>query len=111
MKKIKVEILEPAQIELEEIITIYANSSGIKSAHRLLNKIYDAVAQLAVFPLSGLQLRDKQLSLAGYRLLVVEEYLCIYRIVEKTVYVYHIVHGSTNYPQLLKSYQSSTFSD
>lgn len=102
MSKFKVEVLEQAQIEIEEIISVYVKLSGTRSARRLVNKLYDAFSRLAAFPLSGPQLQDKELQLAGYRLIVVGEYLCIYRVMETTIYIYHVVHGSTNYPQLFK---------
>ena len=31
-----------------------------------------------------------------------DRYLCVYRLIVDTVFVYHIVHGASNYPVLFK---------
>lgn len=33
---------------------------------------------------------------------IAEQYLCVYRLIVDTVFVYHIVHGASNYPVLFK---------
>ena len=38
----------------------------------------------------------------GYRYVVAGKYICVYRILGDTVYVYHIAHGASNYPLLFK---------
>lgn len=103
MEKVKVEILAPAQQELEEIILVQKELTGVESAKKLADKIYKALGQLASYPNSGPEINNKELRIAGYRLLVVDQYLFIYRIIESTVYIYHIVHGATDYPALFKS--------
>ena len=34
--------------------------------------------------------------------MIAGQYLCVYRLVVDTVFVYHIVHGASNYPVLFK---------
>ncbi len=99
-RKTAVKILAPAQREIEEIIVVYRRLSGLDSAQRLAGNLYKAFGRLADFPLSGLVLADKELQLSGYRYLLVEEYLVIYRIIEDVAYIYHAVHGATDYPKL-----------
>jgi plasmid stabilization system protein ParE len=95
-------ILEPAQRELEEIEEIHLRLVGPNSARNITNLIYDTLAPLEQFPLSGHPPRDKTLLALGYRYVIAGKYLCVYRLIADTVYVYHIVHGASNYPMLVK---------
>jgi plasmid stabilization system protein ParE len=95
-------ILEPAQRELEEIAEIHLRLSGPNSARGLTDLIYDTLARLEPFPLSGHPLKDRELQAIGYRYVIAGKYICIYRLIADTVYVYHIVHGTSNYPNLFK---------
>ena len=61
------------------------------------------MGQLTYFPLSGPPVRDDELSAAGYRYILAGKYLVFYRLLEGTVVIYHIVHGATDYPKLLKT--------
>ena len=54
------------------------------------------------FPLSGSLPRDAELLKSGYRYVIAGQYLCVYRLIVDTVFVYHIVHGASNYPVLFK---------
>ena len=38
----------------------------------------------------------------GYRYVIAGKYICVYRLIAETVYVYHIAHGASNYPTLFK---------
>lgn len=99
----KLEILAPAQTELEEIARVHMALSGPNSARKITNKIYEAIEQLTHFPLSGPPVRDDQLSAAGYRYILAEKYLVIYRFLSDTIVVYHIAHGATDYSKLFKT--------
>ena len=95
-------ILEPAQRELEEIAQLHMNLVGPNSARNITNLILDTLARLEPFPLSGHIPRDKELRNGGYRYVIAGKYICVYRVIVKTVYVYHIAHGTGNYPTLFK---------
>ena len=99
----KLDILPPAQAELEEIARVHMALSGPQSARSITDKIYDAMEQLTRFPLSGPPVRDDELSAAGYRYILAGKYLMFYRLLGDTVVVYHIAHGATDYPKLLKT--------
>lgn len=99
----KLDILPPAQAELEEIARVHMALSGPNAARVITDKIYTAMEQLSLFPLSGPLVRDEQLSAAGYRYILAGKYLIFYRIFGDTVVIYHIAHGSTDYPKLLKT--------
>ena len=99
----KLDILPPAQAELEEIARIHLALSGPKSARDITDKIYTAMGQLTRFPLSGPPIRDEQLRAAGYRYILAGKYLIFYRPIGDTIVIYHIAHGATDYPKLLKT--------
>ena len=88
----KIEILESAQRELEAIAEI----------HMITDRILDSLSRLERFPLSGSLPRDAELLKSGYRYVIAGQYLCVYRLIVDTVFVYHIVHGASNYPVLFK---------
>ena len=102
-KNYAVRILDPAQGEMEEIARLYLSLVGAESARRITNKIYDALEQLTRFPLSGPPMRETELRNLGYRFLVVEKYIVIYRLIGDTVFVYHIFDGRSDYPTLFRS--------
>lgn len=95
-------LLEPAQRELEEIARLHRTLVGENSARAITDLILDTLARLETFPMSGHMLRDRELRSLGYRYVIAGKYVCIYRIFAETVYVYHIAHGASNYPALLK---------
>ena len=99
----EIEILAPAQNELEDIGRLYLTLVGAESAKKITDKIYDALEQLTRFPLSGPPMRDAELRSLGYRFIVAGKYIAIYRLISVTVVVYHIFDGRSDYPTLFKS--------
>ena len=95
-------ILEPVQRELEEIARIHLGLSGPESARKMTNEIVDTLSRLEQFPLSGHIPADKELRVSGYRYVIAGKYICVYRPIGQTVFVYHIAHGASNYPSLFK---------
>ena len=102
-KRYAVRLLSPAQYELEEIAQLYLSLVGAASARKITDRIYDALGQLARFPLSGPPIRDAELRALGYRYVVVEKYIMIYRLLGEDVVVYHIFDGRSDYPTLFRS--------
>jgi plasmid stabilization system protein ParE len=98
----KLAILTPAQRELEEIARVYLELAGADSARRITDQILDSLERLKTYPLSGSLPRDRWLRDAGYRLVISGKYIAVYRLIERTVFVYHIAHGASDYPTLLK---------
>lgn len=101
-KTYKLDILAPAQAEMEEIARVHMALSGSRSARRVTNRIYHAMDQLTRFPLSGPIIQDDELRTAGFRYIIAETYLIFYRFSEGAVIVYHIAHGATDYPKLFR---------
>ena len=96
-------ILPPAQYELEEIALLDKTLSGPESARKITDELFAAMERLTRFPLSAPLVRDVELRRLGYRYVVVKNYLMFYRLIGDTVYFYHIVHGKTDYPTLLRT--------
>lgn len=99
----RIDILPPAQAELEEIARVHMTLSGPQSARRITDRIYGAMEQLICFPLSGPVVLDDVLRAAGYRYIRAEKYLIFYRLLGETIVIYHIAHGATDYPGFLKA--------
>ena len=95
------ELLAPAQRELEEIARMHFEIVGPQSARKITDRIYSALEKLKQFPNLGIACRDKRLASAGYRMLICGNYLCFYRQIGSVVFVYHIVDGRDDYPKLL----------
>lgn len=100
-EKIKLELLAPAQRELEEIALVHLQLVGPVSARKITNRIYTALEKLERHPNLGIACKDKELSLLGFRMLICGNYLCFYRLLADTLFVYHIVDGRADYPKLL----------
>ena len=97
-----VRLLEPAQAELEEITRLYLELAGPDSARRITERILGAIERLSLFPLSGPAVRDPELRELGYRFTVAEKYVAIYRLIDDTVFIYHVFDGRADYPRLFK---------
>ena len=98
----ELKILGPAQQELEEIAQLHLSLVGPNSARAITDRILDTLSRLEQFPLSGHVPQDKALRNGGYRYVIAGKYLCVYRLIGETVYVYHIAHGASDYPTLFK---------
>lgn len=93
----KIEWLYEAQNEFRDYLLYYRNNVGSKYACHFSDKILAAVGQLAQFPEIGVLRQDTLMGKHGFRPLFVEQYVCVYRIEENTVYIYHITDARKNY--------------
>lgn len=100
MPKINIEILSPAWAELDEIAEYYLHAVDANSARNITDKIISSLERLKQYPLSCPYIPDEELRLQEYRMLVCGKYVCFYRLIGNTVYVYHIVHASKDYSKL-----------
>lgn len=99
-KKFTVEILEPAQKELENIALLHLSLVDPASAKKITDKIYKSLERLESQPFSGPLVNDPVLASEGYRFVVTDNYLSIYRVFDQHVVIYHIFDGKTDYPNL-----------
>ena len=97
------QLLDPAQGELEDSARLYCSLTGPDSARKITDGLFEALEQLSRFPLSGLPLREAELRSLGYRFIVVDKHVVICKLIGSTVFVYHIFDGRSDYPTLFKS--------
>ncbi|MCG4501659.1 type II toxin-antitoxin system RelE/ParE family toxin, partial [[Ruminococcus] torques] len=67
---------------------------------KVTDQILNSIERLELYPDSGSLTPDKWLNRKGYRMVISERYVSIYRLIEKTVYVYHIADTQTEYTKL-----------
>ena len=99
METYDVQFLQEALDDLEEIVLYIAQDSR-QAALRMHDKIIDKANDLTVFPKRGRLVPDKKMAAAGYRMLGIKPYIAFYRVVERNVFIYRVLHGATNYPLL-----------
>lgn len=93
----KVEWLYEAHNEYRDILQFYKGQVGPKYARAFANKIMNGVRQLEKFPESGVLRSDTLMGKYGFRALFIEQYVCIYKIEDGTVYIYHLTDARKNY--------------
>lgn len=93
----KIEWLSEAKNEFRDYLLYYRNNVGVKYAREFSKKILSSTAQLAQFPEMGVLRRDTLMGKHGFRALFVEQYVCVYRIEESTVFIYHFADARKNY--------------
>ncbi len=93
----KIEWLFEAQGEFRDYLLYYRNRVGEKYAREFAARVLSAVGQLEEFPEIGVLRRDTLMGKHGFRALFVEQYVCIYRIEDETVYIYHLTDARKNY--------------
>lgn len=102
MPKVKVEILTPSLNDIDRIADYHLLAVGPISAETITDKLLDSIEKLGEYPLMGTEHSDAVLQKKGYRKLVCGEYICVYRLIGDTLYVYRVVHGTTDYPKLFR---------
>ncbi len=101
-EKYKLIYLAPASADILKIVDFYAKQAGLVYARNVYSAIKEQLGQLQRFPPTGQLHPDPELSALGYRKLVLTKtYVAVYRVIDKTVTVYRVVNGKTNYPKLL----------
>lgn len=102
-QKSKLIFLETAKNDILNIAAFQLEKARSISARKITDIITDAIDRLAIYPLIGQIHPDPVLATRGYRKLVaIENYVCIYRVFQDSVYIYRIVNAATEYPRLLE---------
>ncbi|MCL2248408.1 MAG: type II toxin-antitoxin system RelE/ParE family toxin [Oscillospiraceae bacterium] len=99
METYDVRFLHEALDDLEEIVLYIAQDSR-HAALRMHDKIIEKANDLSVFPKRGRLVPDRKMAAAGYRMFGIKPYVAFYRIIERNVFIYRVLHGATNYPLL-----------
>ena len=96
----KVEILPTAWEDLKRIEDWSAIQFGVDTALRVSAHILDAIERLEQYPDSGSLTPDDWLNQQGYRMIICEKCVAIYRKIEDIVYIYHIADTRMEYTGL-----------
>ena len=96
----RVEILPTAWEDLKRIEDYYLLQFGVESAMKVTDQILNSIERLEKFPDSGSLTPDKWLNEQGYRMVIWQRFVSIYRQIKDTVYVYHIADTQTEYTKV-----------
>ena len=108
METYDVRFLQEALDDLEEIVLYIAQDSHQAALH-MHDKIIEKANDLAVFPKRGRLVPDKKMAAAGYRMLGINPYIAFYRVANRNVFIYRLLHGASNYPLLYEKMAQSDF--
>jgi len=72
------------------------------SPKRFTDGILDTIETVAVSPDGYPHVPDAELSRQGYRMTLYKKYVCVYRVIDETVFVYHVADGRSDYGQLIR---------
>lgn len=98
--KYRVEILPTAWEDLKQIEDYYILQFDVETAIKVSDHILDVIERLEDFPDSGSLTPDKWLNAQEYRMVVCKKHVAIYRLIDDTVYIYHIADTQTEYTKL-----------
>lgn len=93
----KLEWLHEARMEYRELLSFYVHTVGAQAAEKFSNDILSAVETLADFPEMGVLKEGTLLGKYGFRALFIGKYVCVYRIENDTVYIFHLADARSNY--------------
>jgi len=96
----RIEILPTAWEDLKHIEDWYYVKFGMETALKVSNHILDAIERLEKFPDSGSITPDSWLNEQGYRMVICEKHVAIYKKVGEVIYIYHIADTQTEYTKL-----------
>lgn len=96
----KVEILPTAWEDLKQIEDYYFIQFDINTALSVTDNILNVIERLEDFPDSGSLTPDSWLNEMGYRIVICEKHVAIYKKIGEAVYVYHIADTQTEYTKL-----------
>jgi plasmid stabilization system protein ParE len=104
MAKYRVEISEPAENDLRDIVRyIAAQLSAPMTALKMMQRMEDAIAELEHMPKSYPPVLDDRLQAAGYRKLIIKNHIVFFTIDEgkKTVNVERVLYARRDWLHLL----------
>ena len=96
----RVEILPTAWEDLKAIEDWYLMNFDADTALKVVDSILNSIERLEEFPDSGSMTPDTWLNERGYRMVICERHVSIYRQIEDIIYIYHIADTRTEYIRL-----------
>jgi addiction module RelE/StbE family toxin len=100
MQSYDIRYLPIAEDDLNEIVDFLLEYS-IDAANAFIDELEKLEERLSMFPESAAPVRDKKLQSRGYRVAVIGDYLLIYTLRDKCIFVMRIMHSKRNYLSLL----------
>lgn len=104
MNKYNIEITEPAERDLNEIVRyIVIELRDSHTAESVMERIGSAIYGLADMPLRNPLILDERLSLSGIRKIIVDNYLVFYVVTEgsRTVTIIRVLYSRRDWINLL----------
>lgn len=98
--KYVVRLLQIAENDLNGIITCVA-AENRNAAEAIASRIEKTLHYLSVNPYLGKIPGEEELAGAGYRFIIVQNYLIFYTVEGHTILVHRIIHGARAYIHLL----------
>lgn len=95
-----VQILPTAWEDLKKIEDWYLIQFGVDTALKVSTHILDVIERLEQYPDSGSQTPDSWLDEQGYRMVICDKHIAIYKQINTTIYIYHIADTQTEYTKL-----------
>lgn len=99
----EIKILPKAQDDLKEIRNWYLGEFGENTANKVVEKILNSISVLEMFPDSGSLTPDNYLNDKGYRMVICEKFISIYKHIDKKIYIYHISNSDKDYTRIIKN--------
>ena len=96
----RVEILPTAWEDLKCIEDWYTIQFDVETALMVSDHILNTIERLEQFQDSGSYTPDEWLNQQGYRMVICEKHVAIYKVIDTTIYVYHIADTRTEYTKL-----------
>lgn len=99
MGEYRLQFLHAAVDDLDRIADYHLQMVGAASAERITDQILNTVERLEKYPYLGSLHPDPVLASMEYRRIVSGNYVCVYKVIDRTVVIYRIVNGVTDYPK------------
>lgn len=99
-KKFLIDYLPIAEQDITEIVE-YIRNDDLSLALSMLNRMDEAINNLSMFPFSGVVPDDVRLQSLNYRILIVDNYLVFYVVMEDIIEIRRVFHGKRKYDFLL----------
>ena len=98
--KYNIKILPSAWEDLKSIEDYYLLEFDVKTALKVSDHILDTISRLEDNPESGSLTPDDILNEKGYRMVICEKQVAIYKVIGKDVFIYHIADTRSDYTKL-----------
>jgi toxin ParE1/3/4 len=98
--KYNVEILPTAWEDLKRIEDWYLVKFDVDTALKVSNHILDVIERLEDFPDTGSLTPDDWLNQQGYRMVICDKQVAIYKQIDDKIFIYHIADTRTDYTRL-----------